>query len=127
MSHSELQNDLNHLISCSEKWQLKFNTSKCKVLRFGQTDTKPYAMLNIDICQMQELKFIHEEKDLGVIIDLNLKFSSHFVNQVEKANRLMGLIRRSYSFLDIVSFKYLFISLVRPPLEYIVLQFGIHY
>ena len=24
MSHSELQNDLNHLISWSEKWQLKF-------------------------------------------------------------------------------------------------------
>ena len=36
MSHCELQNDLNHLISRSEKWQLKFNTSKCKVLRFGQ-------------------------------------------------------------------------------------------
>ena len=40
MSHSELQNDLNHLISWSEKWQLKFNWSKCKVLRFGQSDTK---------------------------------------------------------------------------------------
>ena len=39
MSHSELQNDLNHLISWSEKWQLKFNTSKCKVLLFGQSDT----------------------------------------------------------------------------------------
>ena len=36
MSHCELQNNLNHLISRSEKWQLKFNTSKYKVLRFGQ-------------------------------------------------------------------------------------------
>ena len=36
MSHCELQNDLNHLISRSEKWQLKFNTSKYKMLRFGQ-------------------------------------------------------------------------------------------
>ena len=35
MSYSELQNDLNHLISWSEKWHLKFDTSKCKVLRFG--------------------------------------------------------------------------------------------
>ena len=32
----------------------------------------------------------------------------------------MGLIRRSYNFLDIVSFKYLFISLIRPHLEYCV-------
>ena len=120
MSHSELQNDLNHLISWSEKWQLKFNTSKCKVLRFGQSDTKPYTMMNIDIGQKQELKFIDEEKDLGVIVDSKLKFSSLIVNQVKKANRLMGLIRRSYNFLDIVLFKYLFISLVRPHLEYCV-------
>ena len=120
MSHSELQNNLNHLISRSEKWPLKFSTSKCKVLCFGQTDTKPYMMMNIDIGQMQELKFIDEEKDLGVIIDSKLKFSSHIVNQGNKANRLMGLTRRSYNFLDIVSFKYLFISLVRPHLEYCV-------
>ena len=91
MSHSELQNDLNHLISWSEKWQLKFNTSICKVLLFGQTDTKPYTMMNIDIGQMQELKFIDEEKDLGVIIDSKLKFLSHIVKQVKKPNRLMGL------------------------------------
>ena len=32
----------------------------------------------------------------------------------------MGLIQRSYSFLDIVSLKYLFISLVCPHLEYCV-------
>ena len=49
-------------------------------------------MLNIDIGQMQELQFIDEEKDLGVTIDLKLKFSSHIVNEVKKANWLMGLI-----------------------------------
>ena len=62
------------------------------MLRFGRTDTKPYTMLNIDIGQMQELQFIDEEKDLGVTIDLKLKFSSYIVNEVKKANRLMGLI-----------------------------------
>ena len=61
MSDSELQNDLNHLISWLEKRQLKLNASKCNVLRFGQTDTKPYTMMNIDIGQIQELKFIDEE------------------------------------------------------------------
>ena len=65
-------------------------------------------MVNIDIDQMQELKLIGKEKDLGVIIDSKLKFSSHIVQQVKKANRLMGLIRRSYNFLDIVSFKYFY-------------------
>ena len=113
MSHSELQNDLNHLISWSEKWQLKFTKFKVEVLLSGQTDTKSYTMLNIDIGQMQELQFIDEGKDLGVIIDSKLKFSSHIVNQLKKANRLMRLIQRSYNLLDMVSFKYLFISVVR--------------
>ena len=69
---------------------------------------------------MQELQFTNEGEDLGVITDSKLKFSSHMVNQVEKGNRMMDLIRRSYNFLDIVSFKYLFISLVRPHVEYCV-------
>ena len=71
MSNSEFQNDLNQLISWSQKFKLKlkFDTSKSKVLRFGQSDTKHYTMMNIDIGQIQELKFIDEGKDLGVIID----------------------------------------------------------
>ena len=62
------------------------------MLRFGQSDTSPYTMMNIDIDQMQELESTDDNKDLGVIIDLKLKFSSRIVNQVKKANRLMGLI-----------------------------------
>ena len=125
MWRSELQNDLNHLISWSEKWQLKFNMSKCKMLRFGQSDTSPYTMMNIDIDQMQELESTDDNKDLGVIIDLKLKFSSRIVNQVKKANRLMGLIWRSYSFLDTISFKYLF--LLFALILNIVLRLDIHF
>ena len=58
------------------------------------------------------------EKDLGINIDPKLKFSSHIETQVNKANRVMGLIRRSYEYLDGDSFKKLFTALVRPHLEY---------
>ena len=53
-----------------KKWKLKFKKSKCNVLCFGQADTKPYKMLNIDIDQMQKLKFVNKEKDLVVILKL---------------------------------------------------------
>ena len=82
-------------------------------------------MMNIDIGQMLELKFIDEEKDLGVIIDSKLKFFSYIVNQVKTANRLIDLIRRSYNFLDLVSSICLF--LLFALILDIVLQFGIHY
>ena len=61
-----------------------------------------------------------EEKDFGVIIDHKLNFSSHIVTQVKKANKMMSLIRRSYTHIDITSFRYLFNSLVRPHLEYCI-------
>ena len=58
------------------------------------------------------------ERDLGVYVDKELKFSRHTSTQVNKANRLVGLIRRSFTYLDVHSFKTLFITLVRPHLEY---------
>lgn len=59
------------------------------------------------------------EKDLGVNIDPSLKFSQHIEIQVNKANRLLGMIRRSFEFLDSETVKKLFTSLIHPHLEYL--------
>lgn len=58
------------------------------------------------------------EKDIGVLVDETISFSTHIQNQINKANSIMGLIRRTYTYLDEQSFKYLFQALVRPHLEY---------
>ena len=57
------------------------------------------------------------EKDLGVLVDIGLKFSKHVEEQVSKANRTIGLIRRSYQFLNRKRMKMLFTALLRPRLE----------
>ena len=112
-SYNELQDDINRLIEWSRKWELKFNTSKCKVMHFGNHTSNSYTMLNF-------IEFITEEKDLGVTIDHKLNFSSHVVTQVKTTNKMMDLIRRSYTHLDITSFRYLFSSLLRLHLQYCV-------
>jgi hypothetical protein len=58
------------------------------------------------------------EKDLGVLIDPTLTFSSHCEVQVGKANRTFGKIKRTYSYLDNNNLVKLYTSLVRPILEY---------
>ena len=58
------------------------------------------------------------EKDIGVLVDVTISFRTHIQNQINKANSIMGLIRRTYTYLDEQSFKYLFQALVRPHLEY---------
>ena len=51
-------------------------------------------------------------------MDDQLTFSRHIQHQANKANSIMGLIRRTYSYLDEQNFKYLFQALARPHLEY---------
>jgi len=58
------------------------------------------------------------EKDLGVYVDTKLTFSMHCKKKVNMANKLLGLIRRSYVYLDNATVKTLYTSLVRPHLEY---------
>ena len=60
------------------------------------------------------------EKDLGVNIDNNLKFSQHIDSIVNKANSIMGIIRRAFKHLDPETFLKLYKGLVRPNLEYAV-------
>ena len=44
------------------------------------------------------------EKDLGVWVDDQLKFSTHVSNKVNKANKILDLIRRSFTYIDKASF-----------------------
>ena len=58
------------------------------------------------------------EKDFGVHMDPALKFSLRCEKAVSKANKLLGLIRRSFDYLDKQSLAYLYKGLIRPHLEY---------
>ena len=111
-----LQQDIDALNSWSEKWLLKFNTDKCHVLTLGKFDkiqhTHRYTLYG------DELEHVFEEKDLGVIIDMELSFEEHMATKIQKANSIMGLIRRTFSFMDGDTFKRLYTSFVRPHLEY---------
>ena len=111
-----LQCDLNSLERWTEKWLLKFNTSKCHVLTLGKFEnivhTQRYTIHG------DELEHVFEEKDLGVVFESELKFEQHIAQKVKKANQIMGLIRRSFSYLDCKLFKKLYTTFVRPHLEY---------
>ena len=58
------------------------------------------------------------EKDLGVYVDTELTLEKHIETVVNQANRMLGLIRCSYTYLDSQSLLKLYTSLVRPTLEY---------
>ena len=111
-----LQNDLTLLEAWSRKWLLQFNPDKCHVLTIGRFEnirhTERYKLYG------DELEHVFEEKDLGVYFDAELRFDEHISSKVNKANAMVGLIRRSFSFLDGELFKNLYTCFVRPHLEY---------
>ena len=70
------------------------------------------------------LKQIEEQKDLGVIVDNKLKFMPHIQAMVNKANRNLGIIKRTLRYLDksgvffCCCFFNLYKAIVRPHIEY---------
>jgi hypothetical protein len=61
---------------------------------------------------------VEKEKALGVTVDCNLSFEHHIMEKLSKANQMMGLIRRSFVYLDTENFRRLYKAIVRPHLEY---------
>ena len=65
-----------------------------------------------------ELDSVQNIKDLGIIFDSKLNFEMHMDEKINKANSLMGIIRRGYSYLNIVNFVPLYKAMVRSYFDY---------
>ena len=112
----DLQEDIKAMQLWSEKWLLCFHPDKCKCMRIGKSDIDLFAYkLKDDGKAMEFSKF---EKDIGVVIDNKLTFENHINEKVNKANSVMGVIRRTFEFLDTKTFRLLYTAMVRPHIEY---------
>ena len=72
-----------------------FSPKKCNVLTLGKfyniTHTEKYTL------HRQELEHVFEQRDLGVILDAELKFNENISVKVMKANAMIGSIRKTFS------------------------------
>ena len=55
-----------------------------------------------------EIEKVSSEKDRGVIIDQSLNFSKHINEKVNKANRNLGIIFRTFTYMDHDMFRNLY-------------------
>ena len=68
----------------------------------------------------ENLAVTKEEKDLGVIFDEKLEFDKHIRVMVNKANRMLGMVRCGFAYMSQDIFKLVYPVMVRPLLEYCV-------
>ena len=83
-----LQNDINTMFNWADKCQLQFCLDKCvsMFINMKTNHNEPHKM------HTTELKLVKQEKDIGVIVDNQLKFESHILEKIKKANNILGLI-----------------------------------
>ncbi|CAB4007908.1 RNA-directed DNA polymerase from mobile element jockey [Paramuricea clavata] len=111
-----LQSDLHSLCNWSSTSELKFNLKKCIGIRFSRKRLieSPEYSLNHELITLKS-----SQKDLGIIISNNLKWSPQINNIVSKANQMLGFLRRNCIHLtDMKCRRSLYLALVRAHLSY---------
>ena len=112
---SQLRQDLRRLVDWSTEWLMLFNVDKCKVMHTGYGNQGAVYMMND-----KNLQVIEEELDLGIVIQSDLKWAKQCARVVGSANKVLGMIKRTFHNFSKDIIVKLYKSLIRPRLEYAV-------
>ena len=110
-----LKRDMTKIQDWSRKWLLVFNEDICSTLHIGRNNQRYDYELNGEILKKSDL-----EKDLGVHVSEDLKPSRHVSVVAAKANRIVGLVKKNFDYLDRDTIMSIHCTIIRPILEYAV-------
>ena len=114
---SVIQSDLDTIYDWSESNNMLFNDAKFELLRYGMNDsvrdnTYYYTNTGTIITEKEEVK------DLGVIINNDVSFTSHIDAVIESAKQLTSWVLRTFKTRDHGPMLILWKSLILPKIEY---------
>ena len=120
-----IQLDLDIIVKWCNDWQMELNVDKCKVMHIGRLNKNHnYTMLNND--ERKILLKTESERDLGIIISNNMKYESQCNKASSSAIRMLNLLKHTFNSRDINLWKKLYMTYIRPLLEYSVASWSPH-
>ena len=115
-SSSVLQESLVQITDWCNLWLFRTNAQKydCMQITRAKEDIPCSYIINDNLLDQVST---HNYKHLGVVISSNLSWKSHVLHTAAKANRILGLLKRTFGKCPkAINIGYK--SLVRPILEY---------
>jgi hypothetical protein len=92
---------------------MQFNVKKCKVMHFGRNNPQhDYFMAG------EKLQKVDDERDIGITVTKNVKSSAQCSKAAATARSVLGQISRSFYYRDKNTFVKLYVTYVRPHLEF---------
>ena len=88
-----LQKDLDEISNWACKWQLKFNVSKCVLLRVTRNHSQ---FTNSYILNNQTIQLSDACRYLGVTLNSTLTWNTHITNATNRATKMLNFIRKMY-------------------------------
>ena len=107
-----LQTDLKSLEIWADKWGMRFNAKKCYILSIHDKGISKFYELNSHI-----LKSVENNPYLGVILDKNMKWTTHIDNTTKKASSTLGFIQRNLKKCPQDCKRTAYVALVRSTLK----------
>ena len=113
----KLQHDINTITSWVD---LTLNAKKCKYMVISKLRGRSIPSQQMMLLD-QPMDRVSSYRYLGVIISDNLSWSTHIEKITSKARRLVGMLYRNfYQWSSPDSLPKLYLTLIRPHLEYAV-------
>lgn len=120
-----LQSDIDRLASWCSANGMDLNASKCYSILFHRSRAAveyPYYINNNILLNVPEIR------DLGILVNSRLSFTTHIERSISKSLKLLGFVKRiAGDFTNVRAIKQLYNSLIRPHLEYGSCVWNPHY